>query len=81
MHYKNGREAKVGDKIVGADSLGNPFAGVLVSASGNSTTCNGQVVPFSSPTWYVTLKDCVHVDDLAIADIPDKTKMVNEPVK
>jgi hypothetical protein len=63
MHYKNGREAKVGDKVVGKDSLGSPVAGVLVSAHAQSTTCNGQIVPFNSPTWGVTLGDCLHVDD------------------
>jgi hypothetical protein len=64
MHYKNGREAKIGDKVVGKDSSGNPVAGVLTSAHAQSTTCNGQIVPFNSPTWCVTLGDCLHVDDL-----------------
>lgn len=63
MHYKNGRQAKVGDKIVSVDPSGNPVAGVLVSASGNSTTCNGQIIPFNTPSWCITLKDCLHVED------------------
>jgi hypothetical protein len=63
MHYKNGREAKVGDRIVGVDSAGHPVAGVLVEAHPGSTTCNGQVVPFASPTWCITLGDCLHVED------------------
>jgi hypothetical protein len=63
MHYKNGREAKVGDRIVGVDSSGHPVAGVLVEANAGSTTCNGNVVPFNSPTWCITLGDCLHVED------------------
>jgi len=63
MHYKNGREAKIGDKILGKDSRGNPVAGVLVSASPGSTTCNGQIVPFNSLTYCVTLGDCLHAED------------------
>lgn len=63
MHYKNGREAKVGDKVVGVDNFGTPVAGILVSANGNSTTCNGNIVPFSAPTWCVTIGDLLHVDD------------------
>jgi hypothetical protein len=65
MHYKNGREAKIGDRIVGVDSMGHPVAGVLVDASSGSTTCNGNVVPFNSPTWCVTLSDCLHIEDFA----------------
>ena len=76
MHYKNGREAKIGDRVVGADSNGNPVAGVLVSASGNSTTCNGQIVPFSSPSWCVTLADCLHVEDFnSPKEVPGKEKV------
>lgn len=63
MHYKNGREAKVGDKVVGVDSCGGPVAGVLVSVQPGATSCNGQVVPFNSPTWCVTLGDCLHAED------------------
>jgi hypothetical protein len=73
MHYKNGREAKIGDKILGKDSMGNPVAGILVSANAGSTTCNGNIVPFGSPTWCITLGDCLHVDDFAPASKAEKS--------
>ena len=64
MHYKNGREAKLGDKVISKDGS----AGTLVSANPGSTTCNGQLVPPGAPTLYVTLKDCLHVDDVFAND-------------
>ena len=64
MHYKNGREAKVGDQIIGKDSSGQSVAGTLVKTTAGSTTCNGQIVPFNSPTWTVTLGECLHADDV-----------------
>lgn len=70
MHYKNGREAKIGDRIVGADSMGHPVAGILVNAQAGSETCNGAVVPFNSPTWTITLGDCLHVDDFKAQSKP-----------
>lgn len=63
MHYKNGREAKIGDKIVGVDNYGIPLAGILVSTIAGATTCNGNIVPFNNPAWSITLKDCLHVED------------------
>lgn len=66
MHYKNGREAKPGDKIVGLDHAGNPIAGFLVKIQAG-TTCNGYVAQ-STPIYMVTLGDCLHADDaLAVA--------------
>ena len=65
MHYKNGREAKVGDHIVGKGTGGNAVGGILVTANQQSDTCNGQIISgaelYALP--YVTLKDCLHVDD------------------
>lgn len=65
MHYANGREAKVGDQVVGRDCNGIAVGGVLIDLSTQSDTCNGRVVARSvvdcAP--YVTLKECLHVDD------------------
>lgn len=65
MHYRNGREAKVGDRIVALNS-GKPIAGILIEASAGSTTCNGRVLgePAISNASYVTLSDCIHADDI-----------------
>ncbi len=71
MHYKNGRPARAGDKIV---SLETGHAGILHSPSAQSDTCNGRLAVIAPSDPYVTLKQCLHVDDIAAATIPDTTK-------
>lgn len=63
MHYKNGREAKVGDGVVGRDWAGNPIAGVVVQCSPGATTCNIGVVSFPTAVPTYTSSDFLHVDD------------------
>jgi hypothetical protein len=72
MHYRNGREAKNGDKIVqlGASlgGFGNaPIAavGVLYDATPGNDYCNGNIAPIQAPHTTACLCDCLHVDDLA----------------
>ena len=63
MHYKNGREAKIGDRVVVPNS-GNPFIGLLTQATAGSTSCNGRVLPVPiTNEHYVTLGEILHVDD------------------
>lgn len=76
MHYKNGREAKIGDKVVhplwhhnhvtGKAEI-HPQIGTVMAISPGSKTCNAAVWPITHvlPTSSVTLSDCVHVDDVA----------------
>lgn len=68
MHYRNGREAKNGDKIVQIDGYGGPgvvtSVGYLVDAKPGNDHCNGMIVPVHGPT-AACLCDCLHVDDLA----------------
>lgn len=66
MHYRNGREAKNGDKIVRlADGKIEAF-GVLHSArSDGGDFCNGNIAPLQSAHEFACLCDCLHVDDLA----------------
>jgi hypothetical protein len=71
MHYKNGREAKAGDVIV---SLSNKQMGVLHSVIASTDTCNGRLASTSPNDPYINIKDCLHVDDIAAADIPDTCK-------
>lgn len=71
MHYKNGREAKQGDKIV---HPGYGIVGILHTVSATSTTCNGRVAATTQNDAYITLSECLHVDDIAAATIPDSTK-------
>ena len=74
MHYKNGREAKPGDRII--QVVNGTASGVLHSLNAQSDTCNGRVAAVTTNDPYVTLKECLHVDDVAAAaaTIPDTSK-------
>jgi hypothetical protein len=66
MHYRNGREAKNGDKIVKLDEKGNVVSfGVLHSATAGNDYCNGYIAVIQSPTDYACMVDCLHVEDVA----------------
>lgn len=71
MHYKNGREAKVGDKVV---NLTGGLIGILHSVTAQSSTCNGRLAPTSQNDPYVTIGECLHLDDISAAEVPDTTK-------
>ena len=66
MHYRNGREAKNGDKIVQLNSYSGKVEafGVLHSASPGNDHCNGYIAPIQPANQYACLCDCLHVDDL-----------------
>jgi len=74
MHYKNGREAKAGDKVV---NLPTGQAGVLHSVNAGSTSCNGRLAQTTTNDPYVTIGECLHMDDIAAANIPDSSKPAN----
>lgn len=66
MHYRNGREAKNGDKIVRLNSEGKIEAfGVLYGATPGNDYCNGNIAVVQSATEYACMCDCLHVDDVA----------------
>lgn len=71
MHYRNGREAKNGDKIVQLDDGGHITAfGELRDAKPGSDYCNGDIVNFRADAGHIKvavacLCDCLHVDDVA----------------
>lgn len=66
MHYRNGREAKNGDKVVRLNSEGKiEVFGVLHSATPGNDYCNGNIAIVQSTTEYACMCDCLHVDDLA----------------
>ena len=65
MHYRNGREAKNGDKIVKLDSGKVVAYGVLHSATPGNDYCNGSIAPIQAAPTGACLCDCLHVDDLA----------------
>lgn len=65
MHYRNGKEAKNGDKVIqlsmGDDGKVTGF-GVLHSAVAGNDYCNGGVAMIANPT--ACLVDCLHVEDV-----------------
>ena len=73
MHYRNGREAKNGDKIVSLQDLygvdGKPAGttiagfGILHSAVAGNDYCNGGVAIILNTQ--ACLCDCLHADDVA----------------
>lgn len=65
MHYRNGREAKNGDKIVQIEGGKVSAFGVLHSAVPGSDHCNGSIAIVQVPNQYACLCDCLHVDDVA----------------
>lgn len=76
MHYKNGREAKNGDKVVVVPAYAGaaPFFGILYDAVAGNDFCNGRVAltQYNDPT--SNLKECLHLEDFIAAlpiDVPD----------
>lgn len=66
MHYRNGREAKNGDKIVQLDFAGNITAvGVLHSATPGNDYCNGAIAPIQQAITSACMVDCLLLDDVA----------------
>ncbi|MDE3067783.1 MAG: hypothetical protein KGJ60_09555 [Verrucomicrobiota bacterium] len=77
MHYKNGREAKNGDKVLLLPSYGTPAVGILFDAKLNGgNDCNGFLACMKSfgQIHSADLKYCLHLDDVAAATIPDSSK-------
>ena len=65
MHYRNGREAKNGDKIVKLEGGKVMSFGVLHSAVPGNDYCNGNIATIQPAYDGACLVDCLHVDDLA----------------
>lgn len=65
MHYRNGREAKNGDRVIQLSLEGGKIlgVGVLYDAVAGNDYCNGSVAPLSEKG--ACLIDCIHADDLA----------------
>ncbi len=67
MHYRNGREAQNGDKIVKLEIGSSKVVafGVLHSATPGNDYCNGNIAVVQAAVDYACLVDCLHVDDVA----------------
>lgn len=69
MHYRNGREAKNGDRVIQIGGYGSgsnvAAVGVLYDAVAGNDYCNGKIAPIQSVETTACLIDCLHVDDVA----------------
>lgn len=68
MRYRNGREAKNGDKVVQLTSSGEckiTAVGVLHDAKPGNDYCNGSIALTQNPVTGACMCDCLHVDDVA----------------
>ena len=77
MHYKNGRAAKNGDKVVLIPSYGTPLIGILYDAKAGNDYCNGKIAPISPTDPSPNLKECLALEDVLKAlpaEVPDSSK-------
>ena len=65
MHYKNGRPAQNGDKVVVIPSYGAPYAGILYDAQAGNDFCNGRIAITSPSDPQPNLKEVLRYDDVA----------------
>lgn len=67
MHYRNGREAQNGDKIVKLEMESGKIVafGVLHSAVPGNDFCNGNIAIVQPANDYACMVDCLHIDDVA----------------
>lgn len=70
MHYKNGRIARNGDKVVLIGYNKTPVAGILYDAVPGNDYCNGKIAITSANDPCPNLKECLHAEDIAAADVP-----------
>ena len=63
MHYRNGREAKNGDKIIQIENGKVSAFGVLHSAVPGNDYCNGSIAPVHGNVG-ACMCDCLHIDDI-----------------
>ena len=67
MHYRNGRQAKNGDKVIQLSMSGDckiVGLGLLYDAVPGNDYCNGSLAPLQPATQGACLCDCLHVDDV-----------------
>ena len=78
MHYRNGREAKNGDKVVKLEGGKIVSFGVLHSAVPGNDYCNGNIAVVQPHNDYACMVDCLHVDD--VADMLEEKNLANRPL-
>lgn len=69
MHYRNGRVAQNGDKIVQLGGYGDgaqiAAVGVLYDAKPGDDYCNGSIAPVQQAITGACICDCLHLDDIS----------------
>lgn len=78
MHYKNGRAAKNGDKVVMFPTYAPPIIGVLYDATAGNDYCNGRIAPTAPNDICPNLKDVLHLDDV-LAALPAEVPNISVP--
>lgn len=78
MHYKNGRPAKNGDRVILLPSYGPPVIGLLYDAVSGNDYCNGRIAPLSVSDPCPNLKEVLHWDDV-IAALPAEVPSTAKP--
>lgn len=64
MHYRNGRPAKAGDRVL-ANNSGHPIVGIVYNPMTGALTCNARLAPVTTSDPYVTLSDCLLLEDVS----------------
>lgn len=64
MHYRNGRQAQNGDRIVKLEGGEVVSFGVLHGAVPGNDHCNGHIAVVQPANDYACLCDCLHIDDV-----------------
>lgn len=64
MHYKNGRKAENGDKVMVFPSYGAPYIGVMYDSVADNNYCNGKIAVISPTDPMVNLQETLHIDDV-----------------
>lgn len=63
MHYKNGRDANNGDKVIWISSYSSPVTGILYDAKVGNDFCNGRIAITMPNDPMPNLTECLHLDD------------------
>jgi hypothetical protein len=79
MHYKNGRPAKNGDKVVLFRTYGAPIVGILYDATAGNDFCNGHIAVIGSNDTCPNLKECLHLDDVLAALPTEVPNQLDKP--
>ena len=75
MHYKNGRPAQNGDKVIYQRYDGVLISGVLYDAVAGNNDCNGRIAVISANDPMPDLKEVLHADDVkaVLVSVPDSS--------